>query len=241
MALKLLRYLPVLLIIGLFGFLLTTPALALDKQKNQTPSEPQPMVQGTVDSDPKQGSDMMDKSGMSTDSGKSMMASGGSGGMDMMDQSSGGDMMGKMKSKMMRMMKSHMMGGPGGMSQMMGGMNSGDGKKMKGGMMARMTTMLERLNLTPEQWDKVRNVARQSLEKMVDLWAQHTKLEIELSALRWDQKVDEQRIKKLFVKQAEAKADMFLAGLNYMRTLKNVLTASQAKKLEGLDQLSDAN
>jgi Spy/CpxP family protein refolding chaperone len=138
----------------------------------------------------------------------------------------GQDMMGP---GMMRMMMSHMMGGPGGMGKMMGKM--GRGMKGRGGM-AHMARMLEELNLTPEQWDQVRTLARERLEKMADLWAQRMKLQIELAALRWDTEIDPQKVKDLFVKKAEAKAEMFLAGLAYMRELKKIITAEQLKKLE---------
>jgi hypothetical protein len=160
-------------------------------------------------------------------------AGSGPGMMGMMagtDDENGQGMMGQ---GMMRMMMSHMMGGPGGMGKMMGQMGSG----MKGrgggpGCMARMARMLENLNLTPEQWDQVRTMARERLEKMADLWAQRMKLQIELAALRWDKEIDSQKVKELFIKKAEAKAEMLLAGLEYLRGLKGALNQEQLKKLE---------
>ncbi len=155
--------------------------------------------------------------------GGMMGGSGGGMGMmggGMMGGSGGG--MGMMGGGMMRMMMSHMMGGPGGM----GGM-------MNSGMMARMSAMLGRLNLSPQQWNKVRKLARDRLEKMVDLQARQAKLQIELSSLRWNQKVDPKRVKKLFADRAKLQADMFLAGLDYLRGLKGILTPEQAKMLEG--------
>ncbi|MCB2191378.1 MAG: hypothetical protein KQI62_07430 [Deltaproteobacteria bacterium] len=232
MSFKSSHYLLACLTIALCGLLIIAPASAKEKQNNQASSSPQPSSQGRINSAPQQGQDMMGQANMPGGSGQGMMSSDQGGGMDMMGKNSSGKM-GKMSRMMMRMMKAHTMGGPGGMGRMMGGMNHGHGKGMNGGMIARMTTMLDQLNLTPDQWEKVRNAARLSLEKMVDLWAQHTKLEIELSSLRWDQKVDAQKIKKLFADQAEAKAEMFLASMKYMRTLNSVLTPSQAKKLQG--------
>ena len=176
------------------------------------------------------GQGMMSASG---DSGMDMMNDSG-GGMDMMDKSgdSGGGMMAKMGPGMMRMMMSHMMGGPGGMGRMMGSKKPGKGP----GMMARMTNMLDQLKLSPEQWDMVRKLAKERLLKMVDLWAQQTKLRIELSSLRWDQKVDPNLIKDLFVKKAEAQAEMFLTSLDYLRSLESILTPEQAKKLKGFEK-----
>jgi hypothetical protein len=149
------------------------------------------------------------------------------------DDASGQGMMGMMDQGMMRMMMSHMMGGPGGMGKMMGQM--GAGMKGPGGGprgMAQMARMLEGLNLTPEQWDQVRGLARERLEKMADLWAQRMKLQIELAGLRWDQQVNPQQVKEAFVKEAEAKAEMFLTSLDYLRKLKGVLNQEQLKKLD---------
>ena len=160
----------------------------------------------------------------------------GQGMMGMMagpDDANGQGMMGMMDQGMMRMMMSHMMGGPGGMGKMMGQM--GAGMKGRAGAprgMAHMARMLESLNLTPEQWDQVRGLARERLEKMADLWAQRMKLQIELAGLRWDQEVNPQQVKEVFVKEAEAKAEMFLTSLDYLRKLKGVLNQEQLKKLE---------
>ena len=158
---------------------------------------------------------------------------GGPGVMGMMDGPDDEGGQGIMDQGMMRMMMAHMMSGPGGMGKMMGQMGSG----MKGrgggpGGMAYMARMLDNLDLTPEQWDQVRTIARQRLDKMVDLWAQRMKLQIELAGLRWDKKVNPQQVKDLFVKKAEAKAEMFLVGLEYLRGLKGILTPEQLKKLE---------
>lgn len=160
-------------------------------------------------------------------------ASGMMGMMSGPDDASGHGMMGMMDQGMMRMMMSHMMGGPGGMGKMMGQMGAGM-KGPAGGSrgMAHMARMLESLNLTAEQWDQVHGLARERLEKMADLWAQRMKLQIELAGLRWDQEVTPQQVKEVFVKEAEAKAEMFLTSLDYLRKLKGVLTQEQLKKLE---------
>ena len=161
---------------------------------------------------------------------------GGPGMMGMMagpDDASGQGIMGMMDQGMMRMMMSHMMGGPGGMGKMMGQM--GSGMKGPGGGprgMAQMARMLEGLNLTPEQWDQARGLARDRLEKMADLWAQRMKLQIELAGQSWDKEVNPQQVKEVFVKEAEAKAEMFLTSLDYLRKLKGVLNQEQLKKLE---------
>lgn len=217
--------------LSLIGMLTASPTLAVEKhhQQPQTATQ-QPVAQASGS----QNSSMMGGSGMpsgtmSANSGQGMMGPGMmrgfKGGMGMMGSGAGGGMMRMMGSGMMRMMMSHMMGGPGGMRGMMG--------NMKRGMMNRMGVMLNQLNLTPDQWNKVRTLARKRLEKMVDLWAQMTKLQIELSALRWDEKVDPKQIKELFVKRATVQAEMFLTSLAYLQGLKGILTPQQAKKLEG--------
>ncbi|MFO7688281.1 MAG: Spy/CpxP family protein refolding chaperone [Desulfobacterales bacterium] len=141
-------------------------------------------------------------------------------------------MMGMMDNGMMPMMMAHMMGGAGGMGKMMGQMGAGAMSGVGSGGMAHMVQMLENLNLTSDQWDQVRNLAAERLEKMADLWAQRMKLQIGLAALRWDKEIDPQQVKDLFVKKAEAKAEMFLTSLDYLRKLKGVLTQEQLKKLE---------
>lgn len=172
----------------------------------------------------------------SSDSGMMKGAKGGRMGMQGMMADSdekGPGMMGMMGQGMMRMMMSHMMAGPGGMGRMMGQMGCDMmGQRGGPGGMARMDRMLEDLNLTPEQWDQVRTQARAALDKMVDLWAQRMKLKIELAGLNWDEKTDPQQVKDLFVKTAEAKAEMLLACLQYLRELKATLTLEQLKTLE---------
>lgn len=144
-------------------------------------------------------------------------------------------MMGGMDRGMMPAMMSHMMGGTGGMGGMMGAGDDGmpDPLGGKGGM-GRMARVLDDLELTPEQWRQVRELARKRSVGMVDLWAQRAKLQIELAGMRVDQEVDTQRIKSQFVKIAEIRADEFVAGLEYLRSVREVLTAEQREKLAGL-------
>jgi hypothetical protein len=140
-------------------------------------------------------------------------------------------MMSKMGPGMMPMMMSHMMGGPGGMGKMMGNMKSGMGMGCCKGP-AGMAKMLETLDLTPVQWEQVRTLARKHLEKMADMWAWQMKLRIEMAALRPEQEIDREAVKKIFVNTAEARAEMFLTGLEYLRELKGVLDKEQLKKWE---------
>jgi hypothetical protein len=151
-------------------------------------------------------------------------------GMMGMDRGMMGMDRGMMGQGMMQMMMSHMMGGPGGMGKMMGQM--GAGMEGRPGGLRGMARMLEDLELTPEQWDQVRVLAGERIEKMADLWAQRVKLQIELAGLRWDKEVNRQQIKEVFVKKAEADADMFLTGLDYIRKLKSVLNPEQLQKME---------
>ena len=127
---------------------------------------------------------------------------------------------GMMGSGMMGMMMSHMMAGPGGMMGMMGGMGFG------------APWMLRTLELSPEQYDQIRNLARKHTDKMADLRAQQMKLRIELASLRLDQQVDREKIKNIFAKKAEAQAEMFLTGLDYLDGVKDVLDKKQLQKLE---------
>lgn len=160
---------------------------------------------------------------------------GGPGTMGMMDMmggmgdESGHGMMGK---GMMDMMMSHMMGGPGGMGMMMGDMGPGMKGHGRGPMgMKRMAHMLENLDLSEDQWDKVRKLAKERLDKMADLWAQQMKLKIDMAGLRWDKDLDPKRVKDVFVKKAEVKAEMFLSCMSYLRDLKKILNEDQIKKL----------
>lgn len=151
--------------------------------------------------------------------GQGMM---GSGGM-------GPDMMHMMDKGMMPMMMSHMQGGKGGMGRMMGRMG-GPACGIKG--LPGMVRMLDNLNLTDEQWDKVRTLAKQQLDTMADLWAQRMKVRIDLAGLRWDKDVDPKQVKELFQKKAEAQAEMFLAGMDYIKGVKAILTPEQLKQFE---------
>lgn len=153
-------------------------------------------------------------------------------GRDMMGMMDKG-MMGMMDHGMMPMMMAHMMGGPGGMGKMLEQMGSGMQGGGGPGAMAHMACRLDNLDLTPEQWDQVRSLAAKRLDKMADLWAQRMKLQIGLASLRWDKDVDPQKVKDLFVKMADAKADMFLAGRQYLAELKGILTPEQLQKFEG--------
>ncbi|MFO7783106.1 MAG: Spy/CpxP family protein refolding chaperone [Thermodesulfobacteriota bacterium] len=153
-------------------------------------------------------------------------------------QEGGSGMMGKMAGMekkgggMMDMMMAHMMGGPGGMGTMTGALGAED-EGLKGGRAAHMIHMLEELNLSPGQWDRVRSLAREKLDRMADLWAQRMKMRIELAALNYDQEIDPQHVKNVFVKAAEARAGMFLTSLEYMKGLREILTPEQLEKLEG--------
>lgn len=172
------------------------------------------------------------------DSGQQTMmpGRGGSMGMGMMgrgpDHVGGQGMMGGMGRGMMPAMMSHMMGGTGGMGRMMGAGDDGLPDPLAGrGGMGRMARVLDDLDLTPEQWRQVRELARERSVRMVDLWAQRAKLQIELAGVRVDQEVDARRIKSQFVKIAEIRADEFVAGLEYLHSVREVLTAEQREKL----------
>ncbi len=145
----------------------------------------------------------------------------------------GQNMRGMMGTGMMRMMMSHMMGGSGAMGKIMRRMGSDMMASSVGfGGLAHDARMLENLNLTPEQWDQVHTLARNRLDEMAELWARRMKLEIELASLRWDKELNPQHVKQVFVKEAEAEADLLLAGFEYLQGLKGILTPDQFKKLE---------
>ncbi len=86
--------------------------------------------------------------------------------------------------------------------------------------------------MTPGQWEQVHTLAGTRLEKMADLWAEQMKIRIKLATIKWGQTIDPQQVKDLFVKMAEARAEMFLAGVDYLNGLKEILTQEQLKKLE---------
>ncbi|MCF8105357.1 MAG: hypothetical protein K9K64_07740 [Desulfohalobiaceae bacterium] len=110
------------------------------------------------------------------------------------------------------MMMSHMMGGrKGGMVNMMQQM-MGQGMMGQGGAqdtMAQMAGMLDNLDLTSWQWEQVHTLAGEKLTKAADLWAQCMKLQIELAGLRWDQEVNPQQVKEVFVTDVTS----FVAGV----------------------------
>ncbi len=137
---------------------------------------------------------------------------------------------GMMGSGMMGMMMGHMMGGGYGGYGMMGpGMMMGSGY---GGMMG-MGGMLPYLNLSPQQWGQVRALASSRLDKMADLRAKLFQQRLELYNLISPGKVDPAKVKKLFAKMAELKAELFLTGLGYLQQVKKMLTPEQKKQLQG--------
>ena len=161
--------------------------------------------------------------------GPGMMMGGGGYGGGMGMGGYGGGFGGGMGSGggMMGMMMGHMMGGGfgGGMGMMgMGGYG--------GGMMG-MGRMLPYLNLSPQQWEKVRGLAYQRLEKMAQVRGKLFQQRLELLNLAGQGRVDAAKVKKLFVQQAELKADLFLAGLDYLQQVEKVLTPEQKKQLKG--------
>lgn len=168
--------------------------------------------------------------------GMGMMGGGGGAGMmGMMGGGGGAGMMDGMERGMMHAMMSHMMGGTGGMGRMMGAGEDGMPDPLSGrGGMGRVARVLDDLDLTPEQWLQVRELARERSVRMVDLWAERAKLQIELAGMRVDQEVDAPRIKSQFVKIAEIRADEFVAGLEYLASVRGVLTAEQREKFAAL-------
>lgn len=172
---------------------------------------------------------------MDQDSGKHGMMHGAHGGpasgmMGMLDDNGRGSRgMGGMQDMMM----SHMMGGRGGMGKMMGRMGADmPCPRMGPHGFRHMGRMLDDLNLTPEQWEQVRTLAREKLDTMADMWAQRMKLRIDLMGLHWDKDVDPQQVRDLFMKQAEIKADMLLGSIDYMKRIKSILNEEQLQKLE---------
>jgi Spy/CpxP family protein refolding chaperone len=140
-------------------------------------------------------------------------------GPGMMGMGGRGGGMGMMGAGMMRMMMSHMMGGGGGMMSMGGGMMG-------------MGRMLPYLNLSPQQWDKVRALAYKRLEKMAGLRAKLFQKRLEMANLTSQKSIDPAKVKKLFAKQAELKAEMFLAGWDYLQQVEKILTPEQKKQLQ---------
>ncbi|MCF8042373.1 MAG: Spy/CpxP family protein refolding chaperone [Desulfarculaceae bacterium] len=188
-------------------------------QPNQMPQQGQPQQPGY-------GPGMMGP-GYGGGYGPGMMMGGGGygGGMGMMGMGGyGGGFGGGMGSGggMMGMMMGHMMGG-----------GFGGGMGMMGGGMMGMGRMLPYLNLSPQQWEKVRGLAYQRLEKMAQLRSKLFQQRLELLNLAGQGKVDAAKVKKLFVQQAELKADLFLAGLDYLQQVEKVLTPEQKKQLKG--------
>lgn len=149
--------------------------------------------------------------------GPGMMGPGYGGGYGMMGPGmmmGGGGMMG---GGMMGMMMNHMMGGGYGMMGM-GGMGMG--------------YMLRYLDLSAEQWKKVRALAAERLDKMNDLMAKMGKLRLELWGQSGQAKPDAAKVKKLFAQMAELHADLYLTGIDYLQKVKGVLTKKQIERME---------
>lgn len=129
-------------------------------------------------------------------------------------------------------------GGGYGPGMMMGGGGYGGGMGMMdmggyGGGMMGMGRMLPYLNLSPQQWEKVRGLAYQRLEKMAQLRSKLFQQRLELLNLAGQGKVDAAKVKKLFTQQAELKAELFLAGIDYLEQVEKLLTPEQKKQLKG--------
>ncbi|MCB2191382.1 MAG: periplasmic heavy metal sensor [Deltaproteobacteria bacterium] len=162
------------------------------------------------------------------------------GGMGMMGPGMMGGGMGMMGPGMMGMMMRHMMGGGYGMmgpGMMMGGYGHGMGMMgggygMMGGMM-NMGRMLPYLNLSPDQWEKVRALAYKRLDKMAGVRSQLLQQRLALLNLLSQPEVDADKVKQIFTKMAELKAELFLASLDYLQQVKKVLTPEQKKLLKG--------
>ena len=80
----------------------------------------------------------------------------------------------------------------------------------------------------------MRALAYKRLEKMAGLRAKLFQTRLELANLTGQKSIDAAKVKKLFAKQAELKAEMFLLGWDYLQQLKKVLTPEQQKKLGSL-------
>lgn len=140
---------------------------------------------------------------------------------------------GMMGAGMMRGMMSDTMGGPGCMNEataLPGCRREPRSCPMGAGW--RMIADLEELDLTPEQWSRVRTLAQEKLGRMADLWARQMNLRIEVAGLQWSGNLDAQRVKDAFMKEAEARAEMVLAGIEYTRGLKEILTPEQLEEIE---------
>ncbi|MCB2190669.1 MAG: periplasmic heavy metal sensor [Deltaproteobacteria bacterium] len=192
------------------------------------------------------GPGMMMGGGMGSGGGKMLGGYGygpgmmGMGGYGMMGPGMMGGGMGMMGPGMMGMMMRHMMGGGYGMmgpGMMMGGYGHGMGMMgggygMMGGMM-NMGRMLPYLNLSPDQWEKVRALAYKRLDKMAGVRSQLLQQRLAMLNLLNQPEVDADKVKQLFAKTAELKAELFLASLDYLQQVKKVLTSEQKKMLKG--------
>jgi Spy/CpxP family protein refolding chaperone len=92
--------------------------------------------------------------------------------------------------------------------------------------------MLRYLDLSAEQWKKVRALAAERLDKMNDLMAKMGKLRLELWGQSSQAKPDAVKVKKLFAQMAEIHADLNLSGRDYLQKIKGLLTKEQLKRLK---------
>ncbi|MFH1134676.1 MAG: hypothetical protein V1816_01175 [Pseudomonadota bacterium] len=90
---------------------------------------------------------------------------------------------------------------------------------------------LGRLNLTPEQWQKVRTLAHAHIDKLQTLAAEEAKLQLENAFLLGEDKLDEERIKQTAGKLGEVRAMMALTARSYLDGLSDILNEAQLEQL----------
>ncbi|MCB2186133.1 MAG: hypothetical protein KQJ78_06930 [Deltaproteobacteria bacterium] len=92
---------------------------------------------------------------------------------------------------------------------------------------------LGRLNLTPEQRDKLRNVIFENLDKMQDMSAHYRKLHLRATFLTENPQSKPEEIVKLYAEMGETRGRMLIQGRMYRQAVMGLLTEQQKQMVEG--------
>jgi hypothetical protein len=187
-----------------------------------------------------------DESGAPDTEGEAVDQADESAPLSMMPMMMGREMMGMMRHHMAgkkAVMMSRMMAGMMGLGPKAAGtrekkkhgmmMDHQGMMKMKHGQMGKRAFFdLDGLDLTPEQYGKIRETSYEQLKKLQQLKAERELLEIEASYLTSAEQVDEKRAKEVFARLGEIRLETFLTGRQYLETFSGLLNEEQKKKLE---------
>lgn len=109
---------------------------------------------------------------------------------------------------------------------------NGPGGKYQGGHGDKMTHMMQKLDLTPEQSEIIRNIKDEQVEKMS---SKRTEMRSIRKALREQvraEQYDAAKVRELADAKSKIMADMTVARIETMHRIRQQLTAEQVAKME---------